>query len=120
MERGDYEMETIPETSNRRLATHIGLWVPLVAPKSHGFASYRRKGSLATFFAVLFVGFASTARAQNADLSVTKSGPASVTVGTNISYTVSVANAGLQSSQAPNVLTDALPPGTTFISATPD
>jgi uncharacterized repeat protein (TIGR01451 family) len=115
-------METMPATrNNRRLATHTGLPVPLVVPKSQEFASYRRKGSLATFFAVIFVAFAATARAQNADLSVTKSGPASVTAGNDIFYKVSVANAkGPQSSSPNNVLTDMLPPGTTFVSATPD
>src|SRR5262244_1084745 len=114
-------METTPATrNNRRLATHFGLAVPLVVPKSQEFASYRRKGSLAMFFAVLFVGFASNARAQNADLSVTKKGPSSVTAGENVTYTITVSNLGPQNSVAPNQLTDTLPPGTTFIAATPD
>lgn len=50
-----------------------------------------------------------------ADLSVSKSAPASVNAGTNITYTIDVTNAG------PNpaldvTLTDPLPPGTTFVS----
>jgi uncharacterized repeat protein (TIGR01451 family) len=52
-----------------------------------------------------------------ADLSVFKSGPATVTAGTNVSYTVTVANSG--PSAAANVtLTDSTPANTTFVSAT--
>lgn len=56
---------------------------------------------------------------SSADVSVTKTGPASVTAGSTATYTVTVANAG------PDVaidvtLTDNLPPGTTFASLTQD
>lgn len=54
---------------------------------------------------------------QSSDLSVTKSGPPSAVAGSNVTYTVTVANAG--PSDAPNAtLTDALPPNTTFVSET--
>ena len=53
----------------------------------------------------------------DADLAVTKTGPASVMAGTNISYDVTITNNGLADAQ--NVsLTDTLPPGTTFVSET--
>lgn len=52
-----------------------------------------------------------------ADVAVTKSGPATVTAGTNITYEVTVTNNG--PSPAANVsLTDTLPPSTTFVSLT--
>src|SRR5439155_982812 len=51
----------------------------------------------------------------SADLQVTKTGPASVTAGTNVTYTITFNNAG--PSDAQNVtLSDALPAGTTFVS----
>jgi len=51
-----------------------------------------------------------------ADMGVTKSGPAAVTSGTTITYTVTVTNNG--PTGAANVtLTDVLPPNTTFVSA---
>ena len=56
--------------------------------------------------------------ATSADLTVTKSGPASVTAGTNATYTIDVTNNG--PSDAANVsLSDTLPPNTTLVSATP-
>ncbi|HYH10201.1 MAG TPA: hypothetical protein VEK11_24345 [Thermoanaerobaculia bacterium] len=52
-----------------------------------------------------------------ADLAVTKDGPATVTAGTNATYTVSLSNLG--PSDATSVsLTDAAPANTTFVSAT--
>lgn len=55
--------------------------------------------------------------APTADLAVTKSGPASVVRGTNITYNVTITNNG--PSNAVNViLTDTMPPLTTFVSAT--
>jgi uncharacterized repeat protein (TIGR01451 family) len=60
-----------------------------------------------------------TTIAPAADLSVTKSGPAAVTAGATVTYTVTAMNAG--PSTATNVtLTDQLPPMTTFVSATQD
>ena len=60
----------------------------------------------------------STGVGASADLSVTKSGPATVTAGGTITYTVDAANAG--PSDAANVsLVDTLPAGVTFGSVTP-
>ncbi|HEX6642712.1 MAG TPA: hypothetical protein VF215_16455, partial [Thermoanaerobaculia bacterium] len=60
-----------------------------------------------------------TAVAASADLGVTKSGPADVTAGNNITYTITATNAG--PSDATSVfLTDALPFATTFVSFTQD
>ena len=54
---------------------------------------------------------------DEADLSVTKAGPATVDVGDTVTYTLTVANAGPDA--AVNVvMTDALPEGVTFVSAT--
>ena len=52
------------------------------------------------------------------DVSVSNSGPASVTMGSNISYTITVDNAG-PNWAAGVTATDALPANTTFVSATP-
>lgn len=52
-----------------------------------------------------------------ADLAVTKTGPLTVTAGSNVTYTVSVTNNG-PADAANVVLTDALPANTTFVSAT--
>jgi len=88
----------------------------LVSPR----AACRGVGLLVTLFAMFFLGLASTARAQTADLTISKSGPATVTAGTNITYTVTVASpAGPQASEQAT-LTDALPPGTSFVSETHD
>jgi uncharacterized repeat protein (TIGR01451 family) len=54
--------------------------------------------------------------AASADLSITKTGPASVNVGQNINYSMTVTNAGPQNSSNV-VVTDTLPAGTTFVSA---
>lgn len=50
-----------------------------------------------------------------ADVSVTKSGPATITAGTNATYTVNVSNAGPSTTTV--TLTDVLPPNTTFVSS---
>jgi uncharacterized repeat protein (TIGR01451 family) len=56
---------------------------------------------------------------STANVSVTKSGPATATAGTNIAYTLTVANAGPDA--ALNVqLSDPLPASTTFVSLTQD
>jgi len=57
-----------------------------------------------------------TVNALAADLAITKSATASVSVGQNIVYTLVVSNAGPQGSSNVTVL-DSLPPGTTFVSA---
>jgi uncharacterized repeat protein (TIGR01451 family) len=51
------------------------------------------------------------------DLSVTKNGPANVTAGNNITYTISASNLG-PSTATSVTLTDVLPANTTFVSAT--
>ncbi|MBI5775272.1 MAG: DUF11 domain-containing protein, partial [Verrucomicrobia bacterium] len=52
------------------------------------------------------------------DLTVTKTGPSNVTAGTNFTYTITVTNLG--PSPAINIsVTDSLPTGLTFVSATP-
>ena len=53
----------------------------------------------------------------SADVNVVKTGPASVPAGTNVTYTVTVTNAG-PSDAAGVSLADTLPPGTTFASET--
>lgn len=50
-----------------------------------------------------------------ADVSVTKSGPATVSAGTNVTYTITVANAG-PTAAATVSLTDTVPTNTTFVS----
>jgi uncharacterized repeat protein (TIGR01451 family) len=59
---------------------------------------------------------ASSTVTTGADLSVTKTGPASATEGDLITYTLSVANAGAADAQGV-VLTDTLPAGVTLVSA---
>ncbi len=51
----------------------------------------------------------------SADLAVAKSGPASATAGTNMSYTITVTNNGPSDASSVS-LTDTLPAGTTFVS----
>jgi len=57
------------------------------------------------------------AGAGNADVSVTKSGPPSATLGSNISYTITVTNSG-PASAANTFADDATPPGLTFVGNT--
>jgi uncharacterized repeat protein (TIGR01451 family) len=59
---------------------------------------------------------ASTLVSANADLSVTKSGPATTPSNTNVTYTVVAANAG-PSNAAGVTLTETVPAGMTFVSA---
>jgi uncharacterized repeat protein (TIGR01451 family) len=59
---------------------------------------------------------ASTLVSANADLSVTKSGPAATPSNTNVTYTVIAANAG-PSTAASVTLTETVPAGMTFVSA---
>src|SRR5258706_6435640 len=60
-----------------------------------------------------------TTTVVQADLSITKTdSPDPVTVGTNLTYTITVANAGPSGASGVTV-TDPLPPGVTFVSATP-
>jgi uncharacterized repeat protein (TIGR01451 family) len=55
---------------------------------------------------------------NTADVSIVKTGPASYTVNSNVTYNLAVANAGPSSAVSVTV-TDILPAGTTFVSATP-
>jgi len=55
---------------------------------------------------------------SSVDVSVTKSGPATSAAGTNISYTITVANGGPDTASVS--LNDPLPPGTTFVSLAQD
>jgi uncharacterized repeat protein (TIGR01451 family) len=61
--------------------------------------------------------FGTTASAQVADLVVSKTGPEEVAAGTNITYTVTLTNAGAVSASSVT-LSDASPANTTFVSAT--
>jgi uncharacterized repeat protein (TIGR01451 family) len=58
---------------------------------------------------------ASTTTTASADVGVTKSGPAAALAGSNVTYTIAVANGG-PSDAASVTLNDALPPNTTFVS----
>ena len=60
---------------------------------------------------------ASTTVQNSSDLSVVKTGPAGVVAGSNVSYTLTIANAGPDVAGSPS-LTDTLPPGTSFVSIT--
>ncbi len=59
----------------------------------------------------------STSVTASADVRTTKTGPATINAGQNVTYTVSVNNVG-PSAAATVVLTDTLPAGATFVSAT--
>ena len=54
---------------------------------------------------------------SNADLSVTKAGPAAVTAGNTVTYTLSIANGGPDAAVNAQLI-DTLPPNTTFVSLT--
>ena len=53
--------------------------------------------------------------AASADIAVTKTGPATVTAGTNVTYTVTLSNSGPSDAQSV-ALTDSLPAGANFVS----
>ncbi|MEJ2218375.1 MAG: hypothetical protein P8099_17365, partial [Gemmatimonadota bacterium] len=59
-----------------------------------------------------------TTLAQSADLSVAKSGPASATAGSNVSYTIAVQNSGGPSDASGVTVTDTLPASLTYVSST--
>jgi uncharacterized repeat protein (TIGR01451 family) len=73
--------------------------------------------SLALAVAIMCVGMASTVLAQNADLSVSKNGPATIVADTDAEYTVSVSNFSGDVSTPTNTLTDTFPAELTFVSA---
>lgn len=73
--------------------------------------------SLALAVAIVCVGMASTVLAQNADLSVSKSGPATVVADTDAEYLVIVSNFSGDVSGPTNTLTDTFPAELTFVSA---
>jgi uncharacterized repeat protein (TIGR01451 family) len=60
---------------------------------------------------------APTQVAGSADLSIVKTGPATVDAGTNVTYAISVSNAGPDDAVS-LVMVDTLPSGVTFVSAT--
>src|SRR2546423_10394391 len=77
----------------------------------------RRLLFVVPLIALGFLLLPSHAAAQNADLKVVKSGPASAAAGTDITYDLSVTNTSTGTSSTPdNVLTDTLPAGTSFVS----
>jgi uncharacterized repeat protein (TIGR01451 family) len=98
----------------------------LILNGSTGFITGTPTGSTATFTAVavdtLFAEADKTCTitvlAASADLSITKTGPATAGPNTNITYTITVSNAG-PSFASSVVVTDVLPAGLTFVSATP-
>ena len=70
-------------------------------------------------FSVCFTATAS-ASATTSDLSITKSAPATVTEGNNFTYTIIVSNSNSATATATGVsVTDILPAGVTFVSASP-
>ena len=73
--------------------------------------------SLALAVAIICVAMVSTVLAQNADLSVTKSGPTTIVADNDAEYTVSVTNFSGQTSTPTNTLTDTFPAELTFVSA---
>ena len=73
--------------------------------------------SLTLTVAIVCVGMASTVLAQNADLSVSKSGPPLIVADTDIEYTVAVSNFSGEASTPTNTLTDSFPAELTFVSA---
>src|SRR5687767_8864551 len=79
--------------------------------------SIRRVRSFALAVAIVCVGMASTVFAQNADLSVTKSGPAIIVADTDAEYLVNVSNFSGDVSTPTNTLTDTFPAELTFVSA---
>jgi len=90
--------------------------MPHLRAAFHRFVS----GSLKALAAGAFVaaGLAATpAAAQEVDLFVTKSGPATAAAGSNVAYTVTLSNLGPDNANLVN-LTDAIPGGMTFVSAT--
>ncbi len=79
-----------------------------------------RKINRSLFLATAIAIFsASLLQAQEADLLVTKSGPSESAADTDVSYSVGVTNLGPDSS-ATVTLTDAIPAGMTYVSATQD
>ena len=75
--------------------------------------------SLGLAIVIVSVGMASTVLAQNADLSISKSGPATIVADTDAEYTVAVSNFSGQASTPTNTLTDTFPGELTFVSAVP-
>ena len=73
--------------------------------------------SLSLAGAIVCVGMASNVLAQNADLSVSKSGPATIVADTDAEYTVFVSNFSGDVSGPTNTLTDTFPGELTFVSA---
>jgi uncharacterized repeat protein (TIGR01451 family) len=81
------------------------------------FRSLKWPGAVfpAALVCALFMSAASGALAQEADLDIVKSGPASAAANTNVSYTLSVNNSGPDNATSAT-LTDPIPAGMTFVS----
>jgi uncharacterized repeat protein (TIGR01451 family) len=79
--------------------------------------SMRVVRSLAFAIVIVCVPMASTVFAQNADLSVGKTGPATIVADTDAEYTVNITNFSGQSSSGTITLNDSFPAELTFVSA---
>lgn len=85
---------------------------------NESFLAIRRSFFAFPLVVVCLVIMTSQAAAQNADLSVVKSGPGTSAAGTDITYDIGVSNFSGQDSTPNNVLTDTLPSQVTFVSET--
>src|SRR5437667_11033181 len=74
-----------------------------------------RYSLVAAFVFLLFSFLLPAAKAQEADLGVTKSGPDQAAAGSNVTYTIEVTNVGPDSADNAT-LNDRLPAGMTFVS----
>src|ERR1700752_4605276 len=85
----------------------------------NSFSTQCRRGGLLLLLAIVLLVFHSTAIAQDADLTVAKTSDSSVVpADTDVSYEITVSNFSGQSSTPTNTLTDTIPAGMTFVSAT--
>jgi uncharacterized repeat protein (TIGR01451 family) len=76
-----------------------------------------RSSLLGTILFITAALFTSAAHAQEADLAVARSGPATVVAGTEMTYTIDVSNAG-PADAVDVIVIDIIPAGTTYVSDT--
>lgn len=88
-----------------------------LTPTSRVRPALRTKWILLLVLTACAWGAVPAVNAQDADLGVTKSGPAQATAGANVTYTIDLLNSGPDVGAAVT-LTDPLPGGTTFVSMT--